>query len=323
MTDRLSASEIYDQAALWAAKADAGPLDAATETELDVWLAQDPRHFGAFAQAQAHLTPLKPASEPALYKERPSNQSQSPSRRRVLWGGTIAAGTAGILVAGRTALRYFGEERYSTRIGETRTIPLNDGSLISLNTQSEILVRYSKTRRDIDLLQGEALFDVAKNKDRPFVVRAGDTAVRAVGTAFTVRNLPSQPVQVLVQEGIVEVTRPNTPVAPPVRAIANTKTITPTDAPIIAKPVEVAEVQRALAWRTGQIAFHGETLGTAATEFARYSDIKIRIDDPIIANEHITGLFLSGDPIGFAKAVAVSFDLNVSVGDNEVTLSRE
>ncbi len=323
MTDRLSASEIYDKAALWAAKADAGPLDGAAEAELDTWLAQDPRHFGAFAQAQAHLTPLKPASEPVLYKKRPQTPTQSPSRRKVLWGGTIAAGTAGLLVAGRTALRYFGEERYSTRIGETRTIPLNDGSLISLNTQSEILVRYSKTRRDIDLLQGEVLFDVAKNKDRPFVVRAGDTAVRAVGTAFTVRNLPSQPVQALVQEGIVEVTRPNTPVAPPVRAVANTKTITPTDAPIVAKPIQVAEVQRALAWRDGKIAFHGETLEAAAEEFARYSDIKITISDPAVANEHITGLFLAGDPIGFSKAVAVSFDLKVAVGDNEVSLSRQ
>ncbi|MEI9988600.1 MAG: FecR domain-containing protein [Rhizomicrobium sp.] len=244
------------------------------------------------------------------------------SRRRVLWGGGIAAGVAGLAVAGRPLLQSFGGDRYATRVGEMRVVPLNDGSLISLNTQSEVVVRYSKSRRDIDLIQGEALFDVAKNAQRPFIVHAGDIAVRAVGTSFTVRVLPSQPVQVLVKEGVVEVTRPDIPVAPPVRAAANTRAIAPANAPIVAKPVETAEVERALAWRDGRIAFHGETLGTAADEFARYSDIRIRIDDPSVAQERITGLFLAGDPIGFANAVAVSFDLRVAVADNEVRLLR-
>src|ERR1051326_3279502 len=70
-------------------------------------------------------------------------------------------------------------------------------------------------------------------------------------------------------------------------------------------------------------AFHGETLAAAAEEFARYSDIHIRIDDPTVGREKITGLFQAGDPIGFSHAVAVSFDLRVQVIDDEIRISRD
>ena len=76
-------------------------------------------------------------------------------------------------------------------------------------------------RRGIDLIRGEALFDVTKDRKRPFVVTAGATQVRAVGTSFSVQLLPDQPVQVLVREGVVEIKRPDVPMAPPVRAAAS------------------------------------------------------------------------------------------------------
>src|SRR5207302_9320325 len=99
------------------------------------------------------------------------------------------------------------------------------------------------------LLEGEGLFDVAKNKKRPFIVMAGDTQVRAVGTSFTVKLLPQQPVQVLVREGVVEIKRPEVPQAPPVRLAANTMAIAPPQAPISTEPVPRIQVTRDLAWR--------------------------------------------------------------------------
>jgi transmembrane sensor len=134
--------------------------------------------------------------------------------------------------------------------------------------------------------------------------------------------LPTESVQVLVREGIVEVTRPDVPVAPAVRIAANTKAFAPKEAPIVAKPVTVVEVARTLAWREGRIAFHDETLAEAAAEFARYSDTQIRIDDPAIARERVTGFFVSTDPVGFAKAIATSFDLHAEIGDREVRIER-
>jgi transmembrane sensor len=243
--------------------------------------------------------------------------------RRLFLGGGVAAGFTAILGAASYVTRALGAEHYQTQIGEMRVIPLSDSSVISLNTNSEIVVRYSSSRRYIQLLRGEALFDVAKRKKRPFIVQAGSTQVRAVGTSFNVRVLPDQPVQVLVREGIVEIKRSDVPVAPVVMAAMNSRAIAPPDSPIVATSVETAEVGRVLAWRVGRIAFHGETLGEAAAEFARYSDVRIQIDDPEIANQRVTGLFVSADPVGFANAVAVSFDLHAEISDKKIRLTRQ
>jgi transmembrane sensor len=316
MTIRLSSKEVYDEAAYWAARMDAGPLPPEEQAALEVWLAQDTRHFGAFAQSCALLGPKdKPVPMRAA-------DPQKPARRRVLIGGSIAAGVA--LAAGATnyVTRILSEESYRTQIGEMRVIPLGDGSVVTLNTNSEIVVRFSPSQRYIELRRGEALFDVAKNKERPFIVQSGATQVRAVGTSFSVKALPDQPVQVLVREGIVEVKRPGVPVAPVVLVAMNSRAIAPREAPIVAQAVETAEVGRELAWRVGRIAFHGETLAEAAAQFARYSDVRIQIDDPDIANEKVVGLFVSTDPIGFANAVAVSFDLRTEISGGQIRLMR-
>ena len=125
------------------------------------------------------------------------------------------------------------------------------------------------------------------------------------------------------REGIVEVKRQDVPVAPAVMVASNGRAIAPLDAPIVAKPVETAEVGRELAWRIGRIAFHGEPLGEAAAEFSRYSAVRIEIDDPQVANEKVIGLFVSTDPVGFANAVAVSFDLRAEIDGERIRLSRK
>jgi transmembrane sensor len=312
MTTRLSSAAVYDEAACWAAKIDAGPLLPQEQAELERWVGADTRHYGALAQATALLLPHRPMRE---------GRPAEPARRRFLLGGTIAAGL-GIAAGTATYLSRLGEENYRTQLGEMRVIPLSDGSVVFLNTNSEMKVRYSQSQRYIELVHGEALFDVAKNKKRPFIVQSGATQVRAVGTSFNVKALPNQPVQVLVQEGIVEVKRPGVPVAPIVMVAMNSRAIAPLDAPIVAGPVARAEVGRELAWRVGRIAFHGETLGEAAAEFARYSDVRIRIEDPQVAGQKVTGLFVSTDPIGFANAVAVSFDLRSEISGGQIRLMR-
>jgi transmembrane sensor len=310
MTTRLSSEEVYDEAAYWAAKIDAGPLPPEEQAALETWVDADTRHYGALAQAMALLLPHHPMRE-----SRPAESA----RRHFLLGGGIAAGLAVAAGIG-TYLSRLGEENYRTQIGEMRVIPLSDGSVVFLNTNSQIKVRYSQSQRYIELVHGEALFDVAKNRQRPFIVQSGGTLVRAVGTSFNVKALPDQPVQVLVREGIVEVKRADVPVAPTVFVAMNSRAIAPQDAPIVAKTVETAEVGRELAWRVGRIAFHGETLGEAAAEFARYSDVRIRIDDPQVAGQKVTGLFVSTDPIGFANAVAISFDLRSEISGGQIRL---
>lgn len=323
MITRLSPQEIDRIAAEWAARQCSG-LTPADQQELDRWLKDDPRHLGAYAKAQAVLAQLDrvgAAGPDALRTLDVALPIGSALNRRTALVGGMAAGLAVSAGGAFWLWRLLRQESYATRIGETKEIVLSDGSLVTLNTDSRILVRYSKARRQIQLLQGEALFDVAKNKKRPFIVTAGDTQVRAVGTSFTVKLLPQQPVQVLVREGVVEINRPHVPQAPSVQLPANMLAVAPPEAPISTEAVPRIQVTRDLAWREGRIAFDNETLANAAREFERYSDIQIRVPSEL-EGQTITGLFVSNDPVGFARAAAISLNLHVEVANREVRLSR-
>jgi transmembrane sensor len=325
MTQRLSSPEVDDRAAVWAAKVDAGTLDPQEQAALNAWLEADARHFGSYAKALAVLAHTDKARALGATLDLSSfriGEVERPSRRRFAFAGAIAATLVAGIGIGIDARRLFQERSYETRRGETLVVPLDDGSVMTLNTDSKAVVRYTQERRDIQLMRGEALFDVAKNKKRPFIVEAAGTQVRAVGTSFTVSLLANRPVEVLVREGVVEIDRPAVPMAPPVRLSANNRAVAPADAPIRMAAIEKSEVTRALSWRVGRLAFEGETLENAAAEFARYSDVRIEIDDPAIARMTVTGLFVSNDPIGFSKALAVSLDLQATVKDNVVRLSR-
>jgi transmembrane sensor len=317
-----TAKQIDARAADWAARLDRGVLSSEDEARLDAWLAGDPRRAGAFARARAvalhseRARALGPRFDPKTF----SVPASSPSRRRLLWGTAAAAGIGGALLTGYS-LSAAGEV-YATRRGEMRVVPLADGSVVNLNTDSRVMVRYTAKRRTIHLDRGEALFDVAKDTARPFVVRAGDTDVRAVGTSFSVQRLADAPVQVLVREGVVEVDRGQ---GGAVRLTANMRAVAPlTGGADLIRTAAVApvEVERAVAWREGRIAFEGETLAEAVKDFRRYSDTRIVIDDPSIAREEVTGLFEANDPVGFAQAVATSFGWHAEVGENQVRLSR-
>lgn len=318
-----SAQQIDAEAAQWAARMDRGPLDGPQEKQFLAWLGEDRRCMGAYGRMRAialtteRARALGPDFDPAAFEPKQS----FPRRRLLQWGSAIAA-TALVGVGGSwEVLRHRG--RFTTGKGETKVVALKDGSVVTLNTASEIQVNYSDALRSVELIQGEALFDVAKNKTRPFVVSAGDTDVRAVGTSFTVRRLEAAPVQVMVREGVVEVFKPATDAAP-LRVSANSMAEVPEDsmAAIAARPVPLAQLHRQMAWQKGQLAFEGETLAQAATEFARYSDTRIIIEDPALAREEIAGLFKATDPVGFAQTIAISLNAHARIGEGEVRLTR-
>lgn len=321
MSTRQTHQEIDRIAASWAARRCNG-LSADDTAALDAWLEADPRHLGAYMKAEAVLARLDQAGAAgadALRLEGPPAPAL-PKRRTILVGAAAAslAIAAGSVVAVRHLLE---EEVYATNIGETKEVVLSDGSIVTLNTNTRLTVHYTNALRQITLLQGEALFDVAKNKQRPFTVLARDTQVRAVGTSFTVKLLSQQLVQVLVREGVIEIRRPDVPEAPPVRLAANNVALAPAKTPISTAPVPNAQVSRNLAWRQGRIAFDNETLAEAAREFGRYSDIQIRVA-PGLEAQTVTGLFVSTDPVGFARAAALSLNLRVDVRNREVTIRR-
>jgi transmembrane sensor len=324
-----TAQEIDLDAADWAARVDRG-LSPDEELGLDAWLAGDPRRVGAYGRVRAislhteRARALGPNFNRASFGQ--PSAFLSPSRRLLLLagaGGAVAAGIAGVAVVG-LGLNGRGAH-YATRLGEVNVVPLADGSVMTLNTASIAEVLFTEARRTVRLIQGEALFDVAKDASRPFVVEAGETLVRAIGTSFTVSRFANAPVQVLVREGVVELSPRAAPASvPPMQVEANTRAVAPAvhGAAMTATTVAPSEIGRLLAWREGRIAFEGETLAQAVQQFARYSETHIIIDDTAIASEQITGLFQANDPVGFAQAIASSFDLHAEVGAGEVRLRR-
>ncbi|WP_172271302.1 FecR family protein [Caulobacter sp. RHG1] len=326
---RQTAQEIDREAADWAARVDRG-LSPAEQLDLDGWLAGDIRRTGAFAIMRAtalqteRAVALGPSFTPQDFAE---TSDREPSRRRLLLaGGGLVAACAAATVAGLPLWR---GDRYRTRKGEVRQLALRDGSAVTLNTDSVLHVRFSDQRRELRLLQGEALFDVAHDKSRPFVVRAGETEAVAVGTSFTVRRLPGEAVQVLVREGVVEVRREDVASKPVQRLAVNMRAVSTAGAvtaatrnPVSVTQISEPELQRALAWRGGQLAFEGETLAVAAGAFSRYSDTRIIVDDPQLAREEIAGLYQATDPIGFAQSIALSLGAHAQVSEGEVRVYR-
>ncbi|WP_313320831.1 FecR domain-containing protein [Stenotrophomonas sp.] len=313
---------IDDIAAAWVAREDRAPLTQDEAAMRDAWLQADARHFGAYARAHAVLARTDRARALSAGGMGRAYTPHAPRRaRRVLRWVVAAAAAVGVLAIG-VQRHEPGNEYYATRKGEILRVPLQDGSAITLDSDSQVRVRFSERRRDIQLLQGEALFDVAKNPDRPFVVRADDTDVTAVGTSFAVSltERRSGGVEVLVREGVVDVADTQGAVAP-TRLVANYRALANRSHGIRIEAVPTDDVDQQLAWREGMLSFNGDTLSVAAAQFMRYSDTRIVIDDPLVGSRRIVGLYSASDPAGFARSVALSLGLVVQQDGNVVRLS--
>lgn len=306
-------AQIDDAAAEWAARADRGALEPHEAQALEAWLAADPRHLGAYARASAVLAHFDKARALGPGFEAVEEAPRLPSRRAA-WTA-IAATLAVTAGAGAIAYGYI-FRRYSTRQGEMRRVALPDGSTVTLNTASEVVVDFTADGRRVRLTKGEALFDVAGGHS-PFVVEAGGIRLQAQKANFNIRQREGRQVEVLVCSGAVDVADGGRVARLSKATLAYARPATP----ISARAVDGDDVSRKLAWREGLIAFHGETLGEAAEEFARYSQDRIVIDDPEVARRTVVGLFVANDPQGFAKAVATSFGLQVHAAPEGVRLA--
>lgn len=290
------------EAARWAIRCDARPLTPEDQAALDAWLAGDERRKGALLRAEAVLVYLDRGRALRAPEESEIDAQAEPahmSRRTVIAAGGVgiaaAAGLLGVILASP-------REGYSTTVGEVRRVPLADGSTATVNTASRIAVAMKPERREIQVQEGEVWFEVAHDTKRPFLVEAGDVLVRAVGTAFSVRR-HADGIDVLVTQGAVEAWRASDPQAR-IRIRNGQRSFVSTEAsPLIAVAAE-PEIERALAWRNGELALNGEPLSYAVEELNRYNRRKIVVIDPAIGRTPIVGYFRTGEPAEFAGAVA-------------------
>lgn len=302
----------------WAIRLDGEPLGDDEERELDAWLEQEPRRRGALLRAEAALAYLDRGRALAEH-DAPSRYDPRMGRRAFLIGGSLS----GLTAAG--ALGFFLTTRprpveIQTAIGEVRRVPLADGSFASINTNSKVAVAMAGKRRDVRLEDGEAWFQVAHDKTRPFIVEAGEVRVQAVGTAFSVRRREGG-ADVLVTEGVVEAWVVGHE-DQRTRIAAGSKSFV-ADATPAREVVEASsDIDRALAWRTGELALNGESLSYAASELNRYNTRKLVIDDVKLGREPLVGYFRTDQPENFSRAVAAMVGGKVVVDGDTIRITR-
>lgn len=317
--EKLTAESIDALATEWVSRRDRGSLDAQAQAELTAWLASDARCQGALARAeaawalldraQALVTPGQPLPVQAT--------ANNGSRRRLVFGGIAAALIAGVAVVSGLHLS---AERYETKVGEIRNVPLSDGSRVAINTDTRLTVAMQSSARRVRLDQGEAWFQVAKDASRPFVVEAGKVRVRAVGTAFSVRRTGAG-VDVLVTEGVVKTWVGDDDSATQSLA-AGAHAFVDMSEGMQRMENNAGAVERALAWRDRKIDLNGVTLAQAAVEFNRYNTRKLVIDDPVLAAEPLVGRFEIDAVQTFAHGAAGLLGARIEESDQQIRLVR-
>lgn len=226
--------------------------------------------------------------------------------------GAAAVTAAGVLVVSGW---FWHEARtvFSTDIGEQRVVQLADGSTVRLDTGSQIRVRFERRERRIELGRGQALFTVAHDAARPFVVHAGDVSVTAIGTVFDVRRT-GEDVRVTLVSGAVDVAGAADARASRLTAGRQAQ-VTPTA--VTTQPVDVA---KATSWTDGRIVFEDTPLRDAVAEVNRYLTSGIVLDARDLTNVPINGVFRAGDREAFALAAAEGLGLNSRVRPDGVLL---
>jgi transmembrane sensor len=321
--------EAREEASLWVAKLDRG-LDATEQEQLRQWLRQpaNRRAFDELSHIWGNLDVMSVLADLFPRHTQPRRSS------RTLWiaTGALAASVLAAAIVLRVAPLQITPvappatqsaanfETFATPVGEHRSVTLRDGSLLSLNTDTVVDVSIAGAQRQLTLRRGEAHFEVAHDTARPFIVTAGDHAVRAVGTAFNIRLRGGNAADVLVTSGTVRVS--------PAGTGSSNATVTAgqllelrTDGSVRQRQLDAAAVESLLAWRRSVLIFDGETLAEALQEISRYTQRHIRLADSALGQRRIVGYFPANDLPVLLKALEANFDLKVTQSGSDILLS--
>lgn len=325
-------AQIQSEAADWLVEFQTGEVNASARARFADWLRSSPEHVCAYIElvtlwedarlfdrgrtididvliAAARTEPdVVSLGTPRGSAPAPASASHPVSGKQAWLGRhlkvAVAATVALLVVAGSLVISR--PAQYATGIGEQRTVSLADGSSVELDAVSRIQVQFSTRERRVDLLEGQALFRVAKNAVRPFVVVSGVTRVRDVGTQFDVSRSPSNTI-VTVIEGRVSVSYPYQSIA------------TPSPVPVPLRPIEVgageqivvaphviprpepANLTTATAWTRNELIFDSTPLPQVAVQFNRLNARQMVIEGPQLREFHVSGVFPALDPASLPR----------------------
>lgn len=358
--DIVSSDEILSEACAWVAQIDTGELSSSDIAALREWMGRSPRHakeVKEIAALSGQLYVLTDMIDPI------SNvKATDKALRRLRWQGQFPIKFAAALAIPVVAFALFtfsplwmseppatkpfeiAPLQYQTMVGEVRNITLEDGSTLMLNTDSEIKVYYEDSERRVYLLKGEALFDVAKNPARPFIVFAGEAVAEAVGTSFSIR-LKGLTTELSVVEGIVAFSNlegimaaspsPSETLTVPskvphvlveagqVLVSDDIKIATQNFSDITIPNVEITEIKRKLSWTEGLFEFSQTPLEEVVVEVNRYNTTKIEIADDRLRELKMGGLFRTGDVDSLLEALRGMGIEIIYQGDGSILLQSE
>ena len=340
--------QILDEAGAWFVEFRTSSPTARARDDFMQWLRRSPEHIRAYLDISRHYVHLPGPANVSLQEadrllqkarsrlvsgvipieEGRTSLSESLARpgrasRRPL---TIAVAATALILAGATLLYSFLQRGlYSTGAGEERTVTLEDASRIELNARTRLRVTYSPGLREVELLEGQALFQVAKDAARPFVVRTDSAQVRAVGTEFDVYRHGAE-TRVTVLEGTVAVQS----------ALASAAIVSPADLLVVAGEQAVVPQQgkpkahptnavAATAWTRGELEFVETPLTEVAEEFNRYSPRRLVLASPSLTSVRISGIYSSADPASLILFLRSQPDLTVieSGGEFRILAKKE
>jgi transmembrane sensor len=315
-------ASIFEQAAHWRVVLRDGNPSAAERREFVEWVTRGPEYVEASLRiARVHAAVshadvrwpqttaedlvrdalMTPGDSVVPLRPHVPRRREEASRRPALrW---MAAVAASVLVAASLGWWFVGSrsEQFQTKIGEQHSILLADGSRVTLNTASRIEVRLRADRRSVQLLQGEALFEVAHDARRPFDVYAGDVTVRDVGTRFDIDRRATR-TTVTVVEGRVAMIAGGSWTGPLPVLSARDRLIVDSAGPgAVEHDANLAETT---AWMQHEVVFHQRPLGEVADEFNRYNVGHIRILSQSLREQQVTGTFRSNDVASFVAVLA-------------------
>lgn len=295
-----------EAAAYWFARVHSGSFTVAERERFQQWRRatrnneQEYRALDEIWQA-ASLLPEDDLRELLEAPESPAELRRMARRRWLIGTGSVctAAIIGGVLIYEQAVDAPSYVMRYATAHGEQRRQALPDGSKIEMNVSTELVMRYYARRRTVELVNGEATFEVASNPDLPFIVDAGRVGVRVTGTVFNVRR-ELERVSVVVQAGSVEVRSGHWWRPDRVMLTAGMTTQAQPGLPLSADRTNVAALT---AWRQGKVVFRDQPLEDVVREMNRYLSQPIRLTDSRLKRLHMTGVFSIQDADGFLQAL--------------------
>jgi transmembrane sensor len=362
--------QVEDQAAAWLARRDSGNWSEDDQAHLTRWIEESIAHRVAFLRLESVWEETRRMK--AIVAGRPQGTVPPPGEWRdspffeFPTGDTMRRGRAPrwrlfataaslVLALGIGAYVAFSpaSDRYSTPIGGMALVPLRDGSNITLNTASKVRVALSANERRIDLQQGEAFFEVAKDPKRPFVVRVGNKRVIAVGTKFSVRR-DGDDVRIVVTEGTVRLESANSALSATQRmpgpsspsgsgpgagvrlpqgssglSMPESTRLTAgtiaraTGEDVLVEKASIPQAEEVLSWRQGYLSFHETALADAVAEFNRYNSRSITIGDPKVATIRISGTFRPTNYLAFVHLLRDGLSIHAEDDGDRIILTKE